>query len=91
MLCNMPRTKKPKAEYRKTEVVVRGSGTFPTDCLRYDNCCPSSSEDSSKIDNHDGAFVQREVKLDRFSFDGSKAEADRWRSFGWAVISDSGV
>lgn len=87
----MAKTKKPKAEYRKTEVVVRGSGRFPTDMLRYDNCVAQTSEDASKIDNEDGAFVHREIRLDRFSYDATKAEARRWQSFGWMVVSDTGL
>ena len=87
----MPRVKKPKAEYRKTEIVVRGSGDFPFDMLRYDNACPLGSEDASAIANVDDTFVHRDVKLERFSYDGGKATTDRWRSFGWIVISDTGV
>ena len=87
----MARQKRPKAEYRKTEIVVRGSGDFPFDMLRYDNAVPVTSEDASKIANVDDSFVHREVKLERFSYEGDKATADRWRSFGWIVISDTGV
>lgn len=87
----MAKTKKPKAEYRRTEITVRGSGEFPYDMLRYDDACPVSSDDVSNMCNRDGAFVQREVKLYRFSLDGAKAEADRWRSFGWQVTSDTGL
>lgn len=82
---------KPKKEYRKTEIVVRGNGNFPFDMLRYDNAAPASSEDASSIANIDEAFVYRDVKLNRFSYEGDKATEGRWRSFGWVVVSDTGI
>lgn len=80
----------PKAEWRMTTIKVRGSGDFPYDMLRYDNCVPMSSEDAVKIGPH-GPPGLYTVQLQRFSSDAGKATADRWKSFGWEVYEDTGV
>lgn len=86
---------KPKLEYRKTEIVVSGKRSFPLDMLRYDSCVPRGSEDVSKIDMTLDVSRDRMqaivIRLNRFSGGGSKAQADRWASFGWEVIEDSGT
>jgi hypothetical protein len=80
---------KPKKEYRQTEVTVRGRGTFPLDMLRYDRCIPTSESDTNRM--HYPQLEYQIFKLYRLSSEGTKATAGRWKSFGWEVISDSGV
>lgn len=82
---------KPKAEYRKTEIVVEGRGRFPIDMLRYDNCNPATSTDALEIDRSFEVHGNYRIRLHRFSYDAHKAESARWRSFGWSVVEDNGV
>lgn len=59
---------------------VRGSGSFPTDMLRYDECFPSSERESAIID----ASGKRVVTL---CTDNKHAPtAGRWKIFGWNVV-----
>lgn len=75
-----------------TEIVVAGKGRFPIDMLRYDNCVPRGSEDAVRIEDiHYDRSQVRTIRLNRFSYDATKCEADRWKSFGWDVIEDSGL
>lgn len=87
--------RRAKIEYRKTFIIVRGHGDFPFDMLRYDNACPATSADVSCMldpERRNTPFLTtRDVKLERFSLDGGKAEHARWKSFGWEVVDDSGV
>jgi hypothetical protein len=73
---------KEKKEWYCTTIEVRGSGRFPFDMLRYDNCVavqPTLMEGRE----------DRTVRLRRFSKDGSPATAARWNSFNWGVLKDS--
>lgn len=75
-------------------VVVEGSGIFPFDMLRYDNCVPATERDSATMGDGDpmegigGISSRRRVTLKRFSFTTNHpATEGRWRSFGWMVVS----
>ena len=69
---------------------------FPVDMLRYDNCWPSTSEDSVKIswtlqnnlqtmeDNEISFMLGRGIEL---YTDNRSLTAKRWESFGWEVVS----
>lgn len=84
----MSKSKRAPKEYRRTEIVVAGKGTFPYDMLRYDNCVFRGSEDVARAEH---SLELRQIRLERFSYDGDFCEKDRWASFGWDVIEDSGV
>jgi hypothetical protein len=88
-----PYMKKPKKEWRRTTIVVMGHGTFPYDMLRYDSCVPARGEDCCAMvdDNGPGRarMDDREVRLHRYSAEGTEATKDRWNSFGWGVIADT--
>jgi hypothetical protein len=74
--------KKPKKEWRKTTIEVEGSGLFPFDMLRYDNCVV---RDPTLIEGRE----LRKIILTRFSLEGTPATDGRWSSFGWYVRLDS--
>ena len=69
------------------EFTVEGSGSFPFDMLRYDQCWPKSeSPDSATLElmtrRARGPFSLTLVGL-------SAPTQGRWESFGWRVISQS--
>lgn len=62
---------------------VEGTGHFPIDMLRYDQCWPMESDDAVMIKRtfrpgHRGPVALALVGLD-------KPEEGRWQSFGWQV------
>ena len=67
--------------------VVEGSGRFPYDMLRYDQCWPMTSIDSAAMDYEPGETGRRRITLetfgDRFSVRPTTA---RWESFTWRVV-----
>ena len=71
----IPANERPRMRYRYT---VRGSGTFPTDMLRYDAAYPSRAE---SIDGLRPSPESRTVELSSYK----RPTEDRWRSFGWLV------
>jgi len=76
---------KPKAQkIYVTNFAVKGVGEFPYDMLRYDQCCPQTSEDASQMSQH--RRNERVVKLVRFSGNPDGATNGRWASFGWHVV-----
>ena len=82
-------------KYIETEVVIAPTThtySFPVDMLRYDNCVFRGSEDVAKYEHfgHTGYDVGCIIRLKRYSQDGSKATQERWASFGWNVIDDTG-
>lgn len=81
--------KKAPKEYRKTKLIVSGKGHFPTDMLRYDSCVVQEERHTILVEGF--STLPREITLWRFSQDGTKATAERWKSFGWTVIYDEGV
>jgi hypothetical protein len=80
---------------------VRGSGYFPVDMLRYDQCWPSDSEAIEGIDfgidrrvkrATEGSPVEPERCVRVSTLSQSKRPeqaftAKRWASFGWTVVS----
>lgn len=80
-----------KREYVATEVVVTGKGEIPLDMLRYDRCVPATGHDVTEIVSGQANRTVVKVHLVRYSPEGSKATAARWESFGWKVVSDTGV
>lgn len=76
-------------EMYRTRLHVRGSGQFPLDMLRYDACVPDRQEDVfsvAPVTIHD-----RTVQLRRYAMTDAPATSDRWRSFGWTVVSEEPV
>lgn len=67
----------------ETILVVRGSGDFPFDMLRYDHCFPAREDESSKLAGHEARTV---VLIRRAVSRG--ATIARWRSFGWDVVNE---
>lgn len=67
------------------EFKVEGTGNFPFDMLRYDQCWPKGSESASNLTllNPIGYTVKRQVTLTGIKF----PTIDRWKSFGWQVTS----
>lgn len=82
----MAKGKVVKRNMTCTRLRVRGSGGFPFDMLRYDNCFPDKEEDSAAV-GADHVLPYREVWLRRVSL-GTPANVDRWRSFGWEVVEE---
>jgi hypothetical protein len=64
---------------------VRGSGDFPIDMLRYDQCWPQSEVGSAVIH---GSFRSRGLRLRTVNLSSLKRvpTTGRWKSFGWEVI-----
>lgn len=81
---------KAKTEFRMTRIKVQGAGHFPIDMLRYDSCVPCRQDDIERMGDYETLF-NRTIELCRFSMDGSKGRAERWASFGWKVIEDTGI
>ena len=65
-------------------VIVRGSGEFPIDMLRYDRLTPHNQTDSAEIHGTELA-EPRDVNLYREAELDWKPTYARWRSFGWEV------
>lgn len=61
---------------------VQGSGEFPYDMLRYDECWPWYGEDSSRLSAHHRD--RRRVVL--MSCSQTAPTDERWKSFGWQVV-----
>lgn len=63
---------------------VEGSGVFPYDMLRYDNCWPySEGQDSPLLDAYYAKGLRR-VVLETCAE--SAPTVGRWESFTWCVI-----
>jgi hypothetical protein len=64
---------------------------FPTDMLRYDSCYPATSDDVHGMDWDDRAG--RTVSLLKIHNGrprkGWETTPDRWRSFGWKIVSQA--
>jgi hypothetical protein len=62
------------------EFDVRGSGEFPYDMLRYDQCWPATEMNDS------GKLGTRSNETRKVVLRGLRAPTDgRWQSFGWFV------
>ncbi len=73
--------KKPKAWV----YIVRGSGHFPTDMLRYDQSWTQGQDDVSTAFDYERAT--REVTLQS----AKEPTRARWESFGWLVVECNGI
>ena len=71
---------------------VRGVGAFPVDMLRRDACYPSDTGDALSIacswEEHPTKARERTVRLSTTSI--TAPHVERWASYGWAVLSESG-
>ena len=79
-----------KVAFYYVEFQVIGSAWFPVDMLRYDSCCPATSEDAAKIEHSRVQVGERptvSIRLRRFGMSQQGPTAERWRSFGWVVSS----
>jgi hypothetical protein len=84
----------------KFAFTVRGSGEFPLDMLRYDNCVSATPEDQKKIDwkygddhpEETGIHYRREVRLISTFYRNKfqRPTAGRWASFTWAISKVEG-
>lgn len=80
----MPTKPKPQKIY-VTKLVVRGTGDFPFDMIRYDSCSPWDTKDAHTI-MMCGTSAVAKVTLRRVSPNPTAPSIDRWRSFGWEVV-----
>jgi hypothetical protein len=73
---------------------VMGSGEFPIDMLRYDNCAPATEEDSSIIRGtiihctaspHNWVIMIKKVLREHIKPGDRVFNIDRWNSFGCAI------
>ncbi len=70
-----------------TEFEVSGSGLFPVDMLRYDQCYPLNPEVIFPATGDPSTL--RKVKLQRLHSlkDNAHITLERWSSFGWFVTN----
>lgn len=62
---------------------VEGSGSFPFDMLRYDDCWPHTERYDSAALQHESRTRRRVVLATNSQ---SAPTAERWASFNWKVI-----
>jgi len=78
-----------KPTHRRVEITVCGSGRFPFDMLRYDQCCPVHCCPVHGFGP--GAMLGEEfrvVTLAMYGTDGTdEPSTERWQSFGWHVLT----
>lgn len=67
-----------------TRFTVEGSGVFPFDMLRYDQCWPVDPNDAAKMEEH--YMERRRVVL--YTNSPFAPTAGRWGSFLWRVVKD---
>jgi hypothetical protein len=80
--------RKLKLTHSRGEITVAGSGRFPLDMLRYDQCTPRTGGDASAIYGSDDGMEFRVVNLYMYSAAGAiRPEIARWESFGWYVLT----
>jgi hypothetical protein len=80
----------------KQYFTVRGTGEFPYDMLRYDQCWPCREVDSPLLNSNEMLQAEnyfktpRDVRIERRVESASvKPTVARWRSFGWGVLEES--
>lgn len=75
-----------------TQFTVKGHSTFPLDMLRYDQCWPadtaSALEITNLIETHGVHERARTITLHTWNVG---ITPDRWKIFGWTVISQDRV
>ena len=74
-------------EFDQRVFTVEGTGRFPYDMLRYDNCWPYTSEDAGRLDSvePEGRGRRRVVLATRWRMAPTDA---RWESFLWRVVGE---
>jgi hypothetical protein len=65
--------------------VVEGEGSMPADMIRYDNATPNTVADAERVEP-DVRGMRVVALVSR-----GKPTVKRWRTFGWAVISCTGL
>ena len=70
-------------ELSKRYFAVRGTGPFPFDMLRYDQCWPHREMDSSLMRETD---YDEERVVNLCSYGPTGPTHRRWKSFGWTVL-----
>lgn len=65
-------------------IIVRGSGPFPDDMLRYDECHFFSDADWARACESSERAIAI-TKLSKFRSLRQAFTFDRWKSFGWVV------
>ncbi len=74
--------KLPERPYYIYSYYVTGrEGSFPYDMLRYDASWPATSEDASKLYEHERSSKLFSIKMHSYR----EPTVDRWSSFGWSV------
>ena len=77
---------------------VRGSGNFPLDMLRYEQCFPDTSEDSINMASvgtvgtiyGEDIPPTRNITLRRYTIERFRpVSRARWSSFGWQYVNAS--
>lgn len=83
----MPTTTQRLARVNAT---FRGSGPFPIDMCRYDQCWPLTQEDIANIS--DWTAECREIRVGKYATLGAAKDQkaftnERWKSFGWLPVA----
>jgi hypothetical protein len=65
---------------KEKRFMVRGSGHFPLDMLRYDRCYPAGQDDVSKV------AEGPELRSVNVTAPYGALTVARWASFGWSVL-----
>lgn len=71
-----------------TTFTVTGSGAFPLDMLRYDECWPATADDATYIGRSWARGTGRS-RITLITHDRTAPARDRWESFGWQVVIES--
>lgn len=78
-------------QMRITEFVVEGTGVFPVDMLRYNNCYPADGGSVEAINTSLGSWISPKVRdysvtlRHRDVYAGWSPTSERWATFGWIV------
>ncbi len=74
--------------------IIRGSGAFPIDMLRYDSCYPFREEDARKIESVSNPMIGDndpwEIRVKKHSELARHARwtPERWKSFRCELVED---
>lgn len=78
-----------------SEFLVEGTGPFPVDMLRYDQCWPADAPSASSILEpiyvEGGGERPRKVIMRKVSETGVGPTVRRWESLTWRVIEINGI
>lgn len=76
-------------ELKKEYAIAIGAGPFPFDMLRYDHCFPADETYSGEL-GRDHYQHDRVVVLAKYALQPGRWTTDRWKSFGWTLITYGG-